>query len=306
MMINKNIDWKKYIANKTSEFNQNIPEGLYRKYFNRECNLALGTLVTASLLYPSAYSDGLLAVSGVTAADIVIRAINGNHGERAASGLVGLTREIYENLTENEVDKTLKSYKNRIKELREHPELVEKLHSIATQQPSDKFRGDSVDSGSAFYSVGNHTFGNGETIPVGILVLSEDADQYYTNSRYKWRLLITGASILLINQEYDSRPKLITARIFGLLKKGPNYIGFISEDFGKLSEERIYLKGLEKLFQGDLDHIVFTNWLNKNEELKYFAIDFNTTSPREESKQKWWPYKDRIEESLDEFVIKIN
>ena len=200
------------------------------------------------------------------------------------------------------MDKLLKPYRNRIKELRKNIELVKEFKRVATQQPEDRFRGNSVDSGSAFYGVGSHTFSSGETIPLGVLALHEREDvQVY----YKCRLFSTGASVLLIKEEYDGKPELTTTRIFGLLMVGVNYIGFISEDFGKLDEERNYPKGLEKLFESDLGHVCFTNrwYREEDKEQKYFAVDFHTTFPREEYRQRTYRYG--IEESLDQFVIKV-
>src|SRR3989344_8438796 len=140
MEISKDIDLKEYIVNKTNEFNQHNHGTVYRKYFHRESNLALGALVTAGIFHPVIYSDDLLVVSGIITTDIVIRAINGGPRRIAASGLVGLTRELYEKLAENKTDKSLKPYRSRIKELRENIELVEEFHRVAKQQPRDRFR----------------------------------------------------------------------------------------------------------------------------------------------------------------------
>ena len=199
--------------------------------------------------------------------------------------------------------KLLKPYRNRIKKLRENVELVEEIHNVAIQQPENRFRGDSSDSGTAFYGVGSHRFSNNETMQIGVLVLGRHDDNDY----YKYCLWITGPSILLINQRYHEKPQVITSRIFGLIKKDSNYIGFLSEDFGKISPWPCP-KGIERLFTSDLDHICFWNEWNreKSEELKHFAIDLNTTSPKEEYKREWWSYEEEIEKELDQFVINVS
>ncbi|MBI2106684.1 hypothetical protein HYT57_01755 [Candidatus Woesearchaeota archaeon] len=218
-------------------------------------------------------------------------------------GIRILTKKLYEKLSENKIDKSLKPYRSRIKELRENIGLVKEIHRVATQRPEERFMGDSIDSGSAFYGVGNHTFSNGETIQIGVLVLGRHNDKQF----YECRLWITGPSILLINQKYHEEPQVITSRIFGLVKKDSDYIGFLSEDFGEITPGPCP-KGIERLFTSDLDHICFWNKWNKekSEDLKHFAIDFNTTSPKEEYKQEWWSYQEGIERSLDEFVINIS
>ena len=92
----EDLGWKGYILNKTNEFYPYHHADSYKRYFGIEGRIALGTwLITGATHFTE-----LLVVSGIMATDIVIRAMNGNHGEKAVSGLVGLTREIYDKLSD--------------------------------------------------------------------------------------------------------------------------------------------------------------------------------------------------------------
>ncbi len=93
------MNLKDYITNKTEEFAEDVSgvENIYYKYFHRECNIAFAVTLASAIAYGSSENNYLFITHGLLVADITIRAIKGNHGRKAESGLIGLVREIYSN-----------------------------------------------------------------------------------------------------------------------------------------------------------------------------------------------------------------
>lgn len=85
-----------YIINRTCDYS---PEEslFYRDFFNKECDIALGACIIGASLHDKIPDDmNYVAVGSVSimAADILVRAFLGNHGEKPVSGLIGLLRSL--------------------------------------------------------------------------------------------------------------------------------------------------------------------------------------------------------------------
>lgn len=88
---------KEYILNRTCDFLQEDAERKkYAKLYGNHVDLAWFTFISSGVFYNTDFRNPLLTLTSVLAADVAVRALRGNHGKRAVSGLVGLTRESYE------------------------------------------------------------------------------------------------------------------------------------------------------------------------------------------------------------------
>ena len=85
-----------YLINRTDEFSLDDSR-LYEKFFQRECNVGLMILGSGAFLYDKISDNAnyfLMSSAVILATDITIRALIGNHGEKPASGLIGLLRNL--------------------------------------------------------------------------------------------------------------------------------------------------------------------------------------------------------------------
>jgi hypothetical protein len=84
-----------YIINRTRDYSTE-ESPLYKKFFNRECDLALGMCIAGAFLYDKIFDNlNYVAMGSVLflVTDTTVRALLGNHGEKPVSGLIGLLRD---------------------------------------------------------------------------------------------------------------------------------------------------------------------------------------------------------------------
>ncbi|MBI2043365.1 hypothetical protein HYT25_03180 [Candidatus Pacearchaeota archaeon] len=92
-----------YVFNRTCEYSgTEFENNLYQKLYAFECSF-FGEVAFQSATIYDRVPDSLLNVALLTstiflAGDVVVRGIVGNHRERATSGIVGLTRDLFQKL----------------------------------------------------------------------------------------------------------------------------------------------------------------------------------------------------------------
>ena len=89
-----------YLVNRTDEYSSgDSGKGTpYWRMYGRHVDLALGAWLTTGFLSHTPASKSLLIASGVIVTDMAVRAIRGDHGRKAVSGLIGVVRELYDRL----------------------------------------------------------------------------------------------------------------------------------------------------------------------------------------------------------------